>query len=119
MTVSLGSITLSEHLILDGLETAPRALRSFGRTLGGRMVVTVGAPLSGGRTLTLQGENHFTYAEIASVKQLEASGEVVALAHHRGTFSVRVIAVETIPAIQYANPGDSDWLSGTITLLEV
>ena len=35
------------------------------------------------------------------------------------TFTVVIAAVEVTPSIDYANPSGSDWLSGSITLIEV
>lgn len=119
MTVTLGSITLSDHLFLDGLENAPAIALQAKRTIGGRMIATVGSPLAGGRTLILQSENHLTLAQVTAIKALQASGAAVTLTHHRGIFSVRVAAVNVSPDDNYANPDASVWYSGEITLLEV
>ena len=93
--------------------------RSAKRTLGGRQIVQIGPELSGGRPLTLQGENHFTLAQITAIKLLESSGVAVQLTHPRGTFTVIVVAVDSEPTNPYADQVSTDWYSGTITLLEV
>ena len=118
MAVTLGAVTLSDHLTLDGLETSPDVAVNQRRTLTGRSVLQLLAT-PGGRTLTLEGTHHWTYAQIAAIKALAALGAPVALVHHRGTFSVVIVAVEVEPSIEYANPSGSDWLSGTVTLIEV
>ena len=115
----LGAVTLSDHLILGGLEAAPGVGHSARRTLGGRMYVQVGPSFQGGRTLTLEAENHFSFADINAVKALESAGLPVALVHHRGAFTVLVTGVEVESTFNYADPTDEDWYSGTITLIEI
>lgn len=117
MTVTLGGLTLSDHLTLDGIDVAP-VRASQRRTLAGRPI-TQSAPAPGGRTLVLSGEHHWTYAQAAALRTLAALAAPVALVHHRGAFTVLITAIELEPSIAYANPGDSDWLSGSVTLLEV
>lgn len=117
MPVTLGTITLSDSLILTGLDTAPVRVNQR-RTLAGRSV-TQAAPMPGGRTLTLSGENHWTYDQAAAIRTLAASGQPVSMVHHRGTFQVLIIGIELEPSINYANPSGSDWLSGSVTLLEI
>ena len=118
MAVTLGTVTLSDHLTLTGLETSPDVAVNQRRTLTGRSVLQL-LPTPGGRTLVLEGTHHWTYAQIAAIKALAALGAPVALIHHRGTFTVVIVAVEVEPSIEYANPSGSDWLSGTVTLIEV
>ena len=118
MAVTLGTVTLSDHLTLSGLETSPDVAVNQRRTLTGASVLQL-LPTPGGRTLVLEGRHHWTYAQIAAIKALAALGAPVALVHHRGTFTVVIVAVEVTPSIDYANPSGSDWLSGSITLIEV
>ena len=119
MSVFLGDLELSDHLILKGLESAPGVAYSARRTLGGRMVVQVGATLSSGRTLALVSENHFTLAQILAIKNIESAGLPVTLVHHRGTFTVMVVEVTDNPTINYSDPEPDDWYSGTINMIEV
>lgn len=114
----LGAVTLSNDLILSGLETAPDIAYSQRRTIEGESVVQV-APVSGGRILTLSGENHFTLAEIQAVKALAAAGQAVTLTHHRGTFSVLIIGTPVDPTFDRSNPATDAWFSGDITMIEV
>ena len=67
----------------------------------------------------LEGTHHWTYDQVAAIQALAASGAPVSLVHHRGTFSVVIASIEVEPSIDYANPSGSDWLSGSITLIEV
>ena len=114
--MTLGNVTLSDHLILDGLETAPMVAHSQRRTLTGESVVQA-APMVGGRALSLRSENHLTLEQINQVRDL--AGQVVSLVHHRGTFSVLVISIDVEAALDHADPKTDDWYSGTINLLEV
>ena len=117
MTVSLGGITLSDDLILDGLDVAQVRVNQR-RTLAGRPI-TQTAPAPGGRTLTLSGEHHWTYDQAAAIRALSALAAPVALVHHRGSSTVMIIGIELEASVPYANPSGSDWLSGSVTLLEV
>lgn len=119
MTVRLGTVDLSDHLILDGLESAPGVAYTARRLLGGRMHITVGPTLVRGRTLTLTAENHFTLAQISAIKEQESAGLPVTLTHHRGLFTVLVIEVAVDQTVRYSDPDPDDWYSGTITMIEV
>jgi hypothetical protein len=119
MTVTLGGITLSDHLILEGIENAPDIAFSSQRTLGGKMILAMGPSLEGGRSLVMQAENHFLLSQITAVKALAKLGQTVTLVHHRGTFSVKILSVEVTPTEDFSNPGTDAWYSGTITMIEV
>jgi len=117
MTVSLGAITLSENLTLD-IGPAASAY-SQRRLIGGASVVQADGS-SGGRTLTLQGENHFSLTQVEQIRTIQALGLAVSLVHHRGPFDVLIVdTTDLTPADAYANPTAADWYSGTITLIEV
>ena len=117
MPVSIGAITLSDHLTLAGIDIAPVRITQR-RTIAGRPI-TQSAPAPGGRVLTLSGEHHWTYDQAAALRALAALAAPVTLIHHRGAFTVLITAIKLEPSIAYANPGGSDWLSGAVTLLEV
>lgn len=116
--ITLGGISLSDHLILGGIETAPDLAYSQRRLIGGASYVQTDA-IIGGRELTLSGENHFTLAEITAVKALAAAMQPVTLVHHRGTFTVLIVAVEATPTFAHADPDDDSWYSGSINMIEV
>jgi hypothetical protein len=120
MTVTLGALTLSDDLVLSGLETAPDLVVNQKRTLSGRSILQT-APISGGRTLTMSGERHYTLAQVQAVKALAALGQPVTLVHHRGTFQVLITATALDPddAGRHSNPTSAEWYSGDITLIEV
>jgi len=118
MTVTLGAITLSDNLVLSGLESSADIVINQRRTLSGNSVVQTG-PMIGGRTLTLQGEDHFTLSQIQAVKAMATLGQPVILKHHRGTFTVLIIGTPVEPTFDHANPDVTAWHSGEITLLEV
>lgn len=117
MTVSLGDITLSDELVLDiGPAAAAVSMR---RLIGGAPCVQTN-PASGGRTLTLSGEHHWTLAQVDAVRALQSAGLSVTLVHHRGTFQVVIVDTSDLtPSIPYANPLSTDWCSGSITMIEV
>lgn len=123
MTISLGALTLSNHLYLDGIDNAPGRGGSSKRLLSGRMVVVVGPVLDKGRTLSLQSEGHITHAQVASIKAMEKLGQEVTLTHPRGTFTVIIAGTELEPDELLSNPDSAAagaiWYSGTITLIEV
>jgi hypothetical protein len=120
MAVFLGAISLSDDLVLSGIETAPDIVVSQKRTLAGRSIIQT-SPVSGGRTLTLSGERHFTLAQVQSIKAMAAIGQPVTLTHHRGTFQVLVTATALDPDDSglHSNPTSAEWYSGDITLIEV
>jgi hypothetical protein len=117
MTVSLGGIVLSDHLVLD---IGPSGVaHSQRRLIGGASLLQVDGN-SGGRQLTLGGTNHWTLGQVEQIRALEAAALPVLLVHHRGTFSVVITSTADLqPMRAYANPIGSDRYSGTITLIEV
>lgn len=115
--VSLGPVILSDELILTGLESSVPVIVSSRRTITGRHIVRTD-PAPGGRKLSLDGTHHFTYAQRDAVVALAALGQPVTLVHHRGTFVVRIIGLQLEPSIKYRDPIGTDWLSGSILLLE-
>lgn len=122
MTISLGSRTLSDHLILQGIESAASVAYSARRTLGGRMVTQLGPTMSSGRELALQSENHLSFADVAAIKALANLGQPVSLVHPRLTATVLITGVDVTADSNFVNPaasGADPWYSGTINLLEV
>ncbi len=115
---TLGTVILSDDLVLDGLENAPVAASSQRRTLGGESVVQV-APVTGGRNLALVGENHFTLDQLQQIRSLARTGQQVTLTHHRGTFNVLIVGIEAAPAVDVSDPDSGAWYSGTINMIEV
>jgi hypothetical protein len=117
MTVSLGGLTLSDELVLD-IKGAGVGY-SQTRLIGGASVVQADGS-SGGRTLTLTGEHHWTLAQVTAIQAMQSVGQAVSLVHHRGTFTVLIVDTSTLePSIPYANPQSTDWYSGSLTLIEV
>ena len=115
---TIAGITLSDHLVLGGLENAPDIAYSQNRTLMGLSVLQA-APFLGGKTLTLAGENILTKGQIFEIKAIASTGTSVILDHPRGVFEVVIVNTEVEPAFECVNPSDDDWYSGTITMIEV
>jgi len=122
MTITLGGTTLSDHLVLEGIEDAPAVAFSSRRTLGGRAVMQIGPTLTGGRELSLQSDNHITNAMVAAVKALQLLGQTVTLVHPRLTTTVLITEIQLEQDQPMVNPGASGanvWYSGTINMIEV
>lgn len=118
MTVTLGSITLSDHLVLTGLENAPAIAPRQLRTLAGYAVIQQGFNI-GGRILALVSENHLDLDDVTAIRTLFALGQPVTLTHHRGTFVVLITGINVEPVTNYSDPDGAVWHSGEINLLEV
>ena len=118
MTVSLGGITLSDELVLHGLESAQMIATSVTHTLGGSAVVQYD-PMDQetGLTLTLESKLHLSLADIQAVRALV--GQEVALVHHRGTYQVVVVNTPDEPAVAFRDPAAEDFYSGEITMITV
>lgn len=117
MTVILGGISLSDELVLE--PAPPEIGLSSRRLIGGTNVVQVDG-VEGGRKMTLEGKNHWTYGQAEQVRALQAAAQPITLIHHLGTF--RVIIADTadlVPTRKFKNPVSSTLYTGSITLLEV
>ena len=118
MTVTLGGIALSDHLILTGLDSGPLVTYSITPTLGGNAIIQSDAnDPTGGIKLTLVSDNSLTLAQVQAIRGLR--GQTVELVHYRGTFNVIVLDTPVTPVINYADPVDDDWFSGEITMITV
>lgn len=118
MTVSIGGIALSEHLILSGIETAPDIVVNPRRLMGGELDIQTD-PISGGRELSLSGDNHFTLAQITAIKVLAGQGQAVELVHPRGTFNILIKGTPVEPSRAFSDPVGEDMYSGEITGIEI
>lgn len=117
MTVVLGGINLSDELTLDIGQ--PEIGLSSRRVIGGANIVQVDG-VSGGRTMTLEGMNHWTYGQSEQIRTVQASGATVILVHHKGTFQVIITdTADLVPTRKFKNPVSSTLYTGSITLLEV
>jgi hypothetical protein len=117
MTVALGGIALSDELVLDIGQ--PEIGFSSRRLIGGANVVQVDG-VSGGRTMTLEGINHWTFSQSEQIRSLQAGGQAVTLEHHRGMYQVVIIDTsDLVPTRKYKNPVADTMYTGSITLIEV
>lgn len=120
MTI-LGTIELSDDLVLDGMDNATQRATEVDRSLYGVSIYNSGVPLIGGRELSLGSVYHVTYAQLLQVQALEATGDAVTLSHTRGNLSVVVTGNDLTPDTQLADPQNATdlWYSGNIYLLEM
>jgi hypothetical protein len=114
----LGSVELSDELVLDGLETSPLLAYSQYTTIYGARGLQ-STVLSGGRTLELGGGKHFSLTDIWNIQALISAAAPVTMTHERGTFTVRVLAVEPEPAVLRSNPDPDAIYEAVVTLMEV
>lgn len=118
MTVSIGAITLSDHLLVPELKNMARRVTSTRYTMGGRAVIQ-SAAIANGQQITLVDEGPLgvlTGTQIDAINAYQASGEVVTFVHHTGTWRVIVLAVEVEQGIRYADPIGADTYFGRITM---
>lgn len=118
MTVTLGGIALSDHLILTGIETSSGVSVNSRRLLGGTVNHQVAAVI-GGRDLALNGDGyHFTLDQITAVKVLEAIRQPVELVHPRGILTVLITGTPVEPEEPLADQQGDSWYGGEILLRE-
>ena len=117
MTVTLGGLSLSDELTLDIGQ--PEVGYSSRRLIGGANVVQVDGA-SGGRTMILEGKNHWTFGQAEQIRALQGTGQTLTLVHHLGTFQVVIIDTsELVPTRRFKNPVADTLYTGSITLIEV
>lgn len=117
MTVVLGGINLSDELVLTIGQ--PEIGVSSRRLIGGANIVQVDG-VSGGREMTLEGANHWTYGQAEQIRALQAAAQPITLSHHLGTFQVIITdTADLVPTRKFKNPVSSTLYTGSITLLEV
>lgn len=115
----LGSLTLSDHLTLHGLETAAPLVATVTRLIGGAAVVTTDGN-AGGRLLRLNSASHLTLAEVEQLQTLFAAGQPLTMTHHRGSFTVLIVDMSDLaPDQDLADPEADSWHSGDIYLQEI
>ncbi len=117
---TLNGYTLSDHAILDGLETAAMAATSVTHTLGGSAVVQYDPmDIDTGIELRLIFNRTLRLPDVQYIRSLK--GLQVTLEHHRGTYNVIVTNtdVEQDEPTTKADPKPTTWYSGEITMITV
>jgi hypothetical protein len=118
--ISIGTVVLSDHLLLPGTKNMPLRAGSTRMTLGGRPVHQSIA-LAAGQELSLQdpgdGVGLFSGAQIDAINLYRGSAEIVDFIHHIGSWRVIVKTVEVEQIDGYADPIASDMYYGTITMI--
>lgn len=125
--ISLNGVTLSPDLVIldEFAETA--AMQSVKRTLDGGVVIQT-MPISGGTVLKLGSvevsggiSGYFSRAQIQQIKSLEQSANSVILVYGTRSYTVIVLAggVAVQPVLDRPDIADTDWYTGSITLLVV
>jgi hypothetical protein len=121
MSIQLGDLELSDHLILVGLDSSTMRATQISRSIYGVAIYNNGVALMGGIELSLLSQNHIYYDQLQALRLLEETGEAVSLVHPRGTYRVRITGNDLAPDREVVDPfNDPDlWYSGSIYLLTV
>jgi len=117
--VTLGGITLSDHLALRGLDDRPVIAQNVLPTLMGGVVVQQLA-IAGGQPLSLVADEtggSITYKQAEDVRGLQTSGDPVVLSHPRGSYTVMIEAVVWRPLVEWVDVQDDDEGFGSIDLI--
>lgn len=125
MTISLGAITLSDDLRLDGVPGMSTTGMSVRRTFGSPVVQK--CPLLGGDQLSLVASmngnsltGYFTGAQISAIAVLRDAGSPVALSHYAwsGMVIVPKNALDQLEQVDdVSDPDDTTWYTGQIPLI--
>ena len=121
MSVSIGAIVLSDHLLLPGVKNLPSRAGSVRQTISGKIIDQT-IPIGAGTQLVLTDPGDFglfSGTQIDAVNNLRATREQVVFVHHVGSWTVVVDEVDVIQSDGFADPGVDDTYYGTITLLVV
>ena len=127
MTISIGTVTLSDDLVWENEFASPRIGQSIKTTIGGTTVVHTD-PKAGGRVVQLVAARRnnaiygfFTRSQIQSLETYQKNGTVVAFVYGSETFNVVIRAggINVQPLLAKQGQGVDDYYTGTITMVEV
>lgn len=120
MSVSIGSIQLSQDLILPKNKNEGLVRVSVGWTLGGLPIVRT-SQMAGGEALVLTDISQlgaYTGSQIDAIKSNYYTPCIETIfTHHLGSWNVYITGMDFTDYFQYANPGDEETYSGTITMI--
>jgi len=125
MTVSLGGITLSEDLELNGVINNPNVLAQINQTLGGNIVID-GLTMFSGKELVLGSTSSansfsgfFIKEQVDQLAVFRDTLQTLELIHHLGVFSVIITEIELQVVNERVDPDSSTWYIGTVTMIEI
>lgn len=128
MTISIGGIALSEDVVWTNEFDYAAISQSVRPLLGGGSIIQQAYNTTQGREIVLsarggpaQFDGYFTYAQIVSLKALEATGAQVTFVYNARSLEVVIKSngIEVTPALPRPDTANTDWYSGTITMIEV
>ena len=125
MTITLGGITISDNMYLDGLESQPQVSVEQVRTIDGTSVVRTKSLNLGGTftlgTQTLSGavQGIWCLSYIQQIKALEQLGAVVVLDYKGTQYNVVIEGTNFSPMFQWEPEGPDKKFTGTVSLIEV
>lgn len=125
MTVSIGSITLNDSLVLRGLSDSPEIAITTTITLMGGVNIQV-APIQAGKPLTLTTTSKnglrgfFTRQQVEDIRDLQALGASTTLIHPMLTATVFIVSLgEFVPIKEYSDGGPTDKGAFNFTMITV
>lgn len=118
MSISIGAITLSDHLVLPGIKNLQKRAGSTRLTLGGR-AVHQSIPVSVGQQIFLSddsGYGLFTTSQIDAINAYKDAATEVEFIHHVGSWTVIIESVEVEQSDGISDFTSTNTWVGTITM---
>lgn len=124
MSITLGGITISDNMYLDGIENASLASLQSERTVDG-LSLTAAKATPGGRLLTLGSVvdssimGIWCQSVIDEIKAIEAVPQVIELNYHGDTYNVIIESVDFTQLFKFEPVTENKKYTGQVTLKEV
>lgn len=126
MTISLGTITLDDRLLLRGTFSSPQTSIKISRTLSGVNVPTSRPTPGRELELTTEGPNGvkaglFTRAQLNDVAALRDAAQPITLSYHTATYRVMLPSdsIQVSSVTESAVSNSANKFIGSIRLVEV
>lgn len=126
--ISLGAITLSDELRLEGEFNDAVSSLTVNRAISGRLVIQKGNIIKGRQfvlSATRSGNQYsgsFTRLQVESLKDYAQNNTQITFVYGSQTHEVLIMpgSIQVVPLLDYGDEfQDTDLYTGTITLLEV
>lgn len=124
MTITLGGVTISNNMYLDGRETRPSVAVEQVVTIDGTSIIRTRALNLGGHfTLGSQSsgavQGIWCLSNIKDIKALEQLAVAVVLDYHGTLYNVVIESTNFSPFFQWEPEGPGKKFTGTVSLIEV
>lgn len=124
MSITLGGVTISDNMYLDGINNAALISAQQYRSIDGLSLV-LSKKQSGGRTITLGSVvdssvmGIWCQSVVDAVKLLEGDNSVLVLDYHGDTYNVLITGMEFTQLFKFEPVTSNKKYTGTITMIEV